>query len=152
VPAGLFDVAKGAVPVLVFGPRAGEGPWAPLVCGVAAVIGHVYSIFVRFRGGKGVATGAGVVLGLAPWATLVAAVVWTVVVRATGYVSLASILAALTLPPAACLLHPERPELLGPLLLLAAFIVALHRPNIERLRAGTEHRFGRRARRPEPGP
>jgi glycerol-3-phosphate acyltransferase PlsY len=151
LPVGLFDLAKGAVPVWAFGPRAGEGLWPPLLCGLAAVVGHAYSVFVRFRGGKGVATGAGVVLALAPWAALVAAVVWLVTVRASGYVSLGSILAAATLPPAAYLLHPERRDAAWPLALLAGFIIVLHRGNIKRLLAGTESRFGRPGRRAEPG-
>lgn len=99
IPVGLFDLAKGAIPVWVFGPRAGDGPWWPLALGVAAVVGHVFSVFVGFKGGKGVATTAGVVLGVAPWATLVALGLWAVVVRLTGYVSLGSIVAAAALPP-----------------------------------------------------
>lgn len=145
VPVGLVDIAKGAVPVLVFGPRAGGGPWFPLMLGLAAIVGHVFSPFVGFKGGKGVATAAGVVLGIAPLATAVSLVTWVVVVRLTGYVSLGSILAALVLPPATWLLDPgARPFVLlfsG----LALFIVVMHRKNIARLRAGTENRFGARA-------
>ena len=143
VPVALFDALKGAVPVAVFGPRAGDGPFLPLLLGLTAVAGHVFSVFVRFRGGKGVATGAGVVLALAPWAVLAAFAVWLFVVKASGYVSLGSVLAALVLPPAVWLLHPERRELVAPLLALALVIVVLHRANIRRLLAGTEHRFGR---------
>ena len=146
IPVGLFDVAKGAVPVFLFGPRAGGDPWIPLCCGVAAVVGHVFSPFVRFKGGKGVATAAGVVLGLAPLAFLVALAVWAVVVRLTGYVSLGSILAAVALPPAAWLLHPDGGvEQLVVFSVLALFIVIAHRANIRRLMAGTENRFGQRA-------
>jgi glycerol-3-phosphate acyltransferase PlsY len=143
IPAGLFDLAKGAIPVVVFGPLAGGGLWIPFGLGVLAVVGHVYSVFVGFRGGKGVATGAGVVLGLAPWAFLVALAVWASVVRLTGYVSLGSILAAVALPPAAFLLHPERRAALWLLTVLAVLIIALHHGNIRRLIQGTENRFGR---------
>lgn len=143
VPVGLFDVLKGLVPVAVFGPRAGGGEWTPLLLGITAVAGHVFSMFVGFRGGKGVATGAGVVLGLAPWAVLVAFGIWLLVVRATGYVSLASMIAAASLPPAAWLLHPDRRDLVAPLLALALVIIVLHRTNLRRLLDGTEHRFGR---------
>jgi acyl phosphate:glycerol-3-phosphate acyltransferase len=145
VPVGAFDLAKGAVPVLVFGPLAGGGQWIPLGLGVAAVVGHVYSVFVRFRGGKGVATTAGVVLGLAPWGFLVALVVWATTLKLSGYVSLGSILAAVVLPPAAWLLDAVRPGRLGCLVALAGFVVIAHRGNIRRLVAGTENRFGRRA-------
>lgn len=145
IPVGLFDVAKGTIPVLVFGPRAGGGVWIPLACGVTAVLGHVYSVFVRFRGGKGVATGAGVVLGLAPWACVLAAVFWIVVVWLTGYVSLGSIVAAASLPPAVYLLHPAQRDTIWAFVVLAGFIIGLHHGNIGRLLKGTENRFGRRA-------
>jgi glycerol-3-phosphate acyltransferase PlsY len=145
-PAALIDVAKGTVPVLVFGPRAGGGNLVALLLGVTAVLGHVFSVFVRFKGGKGVATGAGVVLGLAPWAMLVALGVWAVVVKLTGYVSLGSILAAASLPLGVWLLHPGQRDLVWLFGLLALLIVFLHRANLKRLLAGTEHRFG------QPGP
>jgi glycerol-3-phosphate acyltransferase PlsY len=143
LPAGIFDVLKGTVPVALFGPRAGDGLWLPLLLGLTAVAGHVFSVFVGFRGGKGVATGAGVVLGLAPWAFLAVFAIWLLVVKATGYVSLGSVVGALLLPPAVWLLHPERRDLVAPLLALALVIVILHRANLRRLLAGTEHRFGR---------
>jgi len=146
IPVGLFDLAKGAIPVMVFGPRAGGGQVVPLLLGAAAVVGHVFSVFVKFKGGKGVATGAGVVLGTAPWAFLVALVVWAVVTRLSGYVSLGSILAAASLPPAVWLLHPERRGMVWLFALLALAIIALHGANIRRLAEGTENRFGRGAR------
>ena len=146
IPVGLFDLAKGAIPVMVFGPRAGGGQLLPLLLGAAAVVGHVFSVFVKFKGGKGVATGAGVVLGTAPWAFLVALVVWAVVTRLSGYVSLGSILAAASLPPAVWLLHPERRGMVWLFALLALAIIALHGANIRRLAEGTENRFGRGAR------
>lgn len=150
VPVGLFDVAKGAVPVLVFGARAPEIPHFPIWCGLLAVVGHVYSVFVRFKGGKGVATAAGMVIGLAPLAFPVVLVIWAIVVWLTGYVSLGSIIAAVLFPVADWILHPARhsPMTLGIDLALAGFIVWKHRANIQRLVAGTENRFGRR--RPTP--
>ena len=145
VPVGLFDLLKGAVPVLWFAPLAGGGDRTALLLGMAAVVGHVFSVFAGFRGGKGVATGAGVVLGLAPWAFVVALVTWIIVVKASGYVSLGSMGAALVLPPAVWLLHPERRPLIWLFAGLAGAIVIFHRANIRRLLAGTENRFGRRA-------
>jgi glycerol-3-phosphate acyltransferase PlsY len=144
IPVAAFDVAKGAIPVLVFGPRAGGGSWIAILLGLTAVVGHVFSAFVRFKGGKGVATAAGVVLGIAPLATLVSAVVWTVVVAVTGYVSLGSILAAIALPVAALALHPSIGDMLWLLIGLAGFVIVMHRANIKRLLGGTENRFGRR--------
>jgi glycerol-3-phosphate acyltransferase PlsY len=152
VPVGVFDLLKGTIPVAVFGPRAGDGPVLPLLLGLTAVAGHVFSVFVGFRGGKGVATGAGVVLGLAPWAFLAVLAVWLLVVTATGYVSLGSVVGALVLPAAVWLLYPERRDLVAPLLALALVIVVLHRANLRRLLAGTEHRFGRRGPAREDAP
>jgi glycerol-3-phosphate acyltransferase PlsY len=145
IPAALIDVAKGTVPVLVFGPRAGGGDLMALALGVTAVLGHVFSLFVNFKGGKGVATGGGVLLGLAPWAALVAIAVWAVIVKFTGYVSLGSIVAAAVLVPALWLIYPGKHDLVLPFALLAAMIILLHRANIQRLLKGTEHRFGRTA-------
>ena len=149
IPVALFDIAKGAVPVLVFAPRASDSQLFALACGIAAIVGHVFSVFVRFRGGKGVATAAGVMLGLTPLALGVAALVWLVLVALTGYVSLASIVAAAVLPVAVYLLErPDRPEILWLDALVAAAIIWLHRANIRRLLNGTENRFGRRAAPP----
>jgi glycerol-3-phosphate acyltransferase PlsY len=146
VPVALVDIAKGAIPVLMFAPRAGAGAWTPLALGIAAVVGHVYSVFVRFRGGKGVATAAGVVLALEPAAFGLAALAWGVVVALTGYVSLASLTAAVAFPVLVWLIHPARGITIGAASALAAFILFTHRSNIRRLLAGTESRFGRRAR------
>ncbi len=145
VPVGLFDLLKGAIPVAIFGPRAHGGELVPLLLGIAALLGHVFSVFVGFRGGKGVATGAGIVLGLAPLAFLAALGIWALVVAVSGYVSLGSIIAAVLLTPLVYWLAPERRPLLWLFAGVAALIVLTHRANIRRLLAGTEHRFGRRA-------
>jgi glycerol-3-phosphate acyltransferase PlsY len=143
IPVGLIDILKGALPVWLFGPREPAIVLFPLLCGLAAVLGHVFSIFVGFKGGKGVATAAGVVLALAPWGLLAVTVVWALLVRMTGYVSLASVAAAALFPLAAWLLHESRGLELSAFIALAAFIVWKHRANIRRLAAGTENRFGR---------
>jgi acyl phosphate:glycerol-3-phosphate acyltransferase len=146
LPVALFDIAKGAIPVLLFAPQASRSELFAVACGVAAILGHVFSVFVGFKGGKGVATAAGVMLGLTPLALGVAALVWAVVVRVTGYVSLGSIAAAAVLPVAVYLLEqPNTPELLWIDVLVAAGVIVLHRKNIQRLLKGTENRFGRRA-------
>jgi glycerol-3-phosphate acyltransferase PlsY len=147
VPVALFDIAKGTIPVILFAPAVNDSNLFALACGVAAILGHVFSVFVGFKGGKGVATAAGVMLGLTPLALGVAAGVWAVLVLATGYVSLGSIAAAAVLPFAVYLL--ERPitwELLWIDAAVAAGVIFLHRRNIQRLLSGTESRFGRRAR------
>jgi glycerol-3-phosphate acyltransferase PlsY len=142
VPAGLFDIAKGALPTLLLPPRVGTAAWLPLAVGAAAIVGHVYSIFVRFRGGKGVATAAGVVLALAPIPLLISFATWVVVLKATGYVSLGSILGAAAFPIGTAALGNANPWVLPMGCALAAFIVYTHRSNIRRLLAGTENRFG----------
>ncbi len=145
IPVGVFDVVKGAIPVWLFGPQVPEVPLFPLLCGLMAVVGHVFSVFVGFKGGKGVATASGVVLGLAPWAFLVVLLVWAILVRLTGYVSLGSVVSAAIFPLAAYVLHDSRGAVLGIEIGLALFIIWKHRTNLQRLVAGTENRFGRRA-------
>lgn len=142
VPVALFDIAKGAVPVLL-AQGAAQGPeWWPLATGLMAVVGHVWSPFVAFRGGKGVATAAGVFAALAPWALLVALVVFGSVLWLSGYVSLGSMSAAVAFFAALPLAHPAAPS---STFVAGAFVVAFifftHRANIARLLKGTESRF-----------
>jgi glycerol-3-phosphate acyltransferase PlsY len=146
IPVGLFDAAKGLVPVLVFAPRVSASELFALICGLTAVVGHAFSVFVGFKGGKGVATAAGVMLGLTPVALGVAAVVWVVLVYLTGYVSVGSIAAAAVFPLAVYVLDPPaHPAMLWLDVAVAAAIVWFHRGNIRRLLNGTENRFGRHA-------
>lgn len=152
LPVALFDIAKGAVPVVLFAPLASDSRLFALACGVMAIAGHVYSLFVRFKGGKGVATAAGVMLGLTPLAVLVLIAVWAVVVFATGYVSLGSVVAAALLPGLVWLLHPGSRHLVPLDAAVAAGIIWLHRANIRRLLAGTENRFGKRGATVPPTP
>jgi glycerol-3-phosphate acyltransferase PlsY len=149
---GLFDVAKGAVPVLLFGPRVPGVPYFPIWCGIAAVLGHVFSVFVGFKGGKGVATAAGMVIALAPLAFPVILVAWALIVWLTGYVSLGSIIAAALFPLADYVLHPARRSWVTLVfdVGIAVFIIWKHRANIQRLLQGTENRFGRK--RPSTAP
>lgn len=144
IPVGIFDTLKGAIPVAVFAPMAQLGELGAAGLGMVAVLGHVFSVFVGFKGGKGVATGGGVILGLAPWAFLVALGIWIVVVRLTGFVSLGSVVSALSLPAAILILHPERShDLVAVIAVLVLVVLWMHRANIRRLMTGTENRFGR---------
>jgi glycerol-3-phosphate acyltransferase PlsY len=144
IPVGIVDMLKGTIPVVLLAPWAGLGLVGAVGLGLIAVAGHVFSVFVGFKGGKGVATGGGVILGLAPWAFLVSLGLWIVVVKLSGYVSLGSIIAALSLPLSAWLLHPDRRDIVLPISALALLVVWFHRGNIRRLMQGTENRFGRR--------
>ena len=145
LPVMLVDVAKGWLPAWLFPALDGaRWEWA-LAYGAAAILGHVFSVWVRFRGGKGVATSAGVFLALAPWAVLAGFAVWLAVVLTTRIVSLGSILAALTVPVAVLLTpHQGGDALLAFTVALALFVLWAHRANVVRLLRGQEHRFGRR--------
>lgn len=143
IPVAVVDILKGALPVWLLAPRVSDSLVTALLIGAAAITGHVFSVFVRFKGGKGVATAAGVMLALVPLAIGVSFVVWVVTVALTRYVSLGSILGALVLAPAAWLLHPDRRELVPLCAVIGLAIVFLHRANIARLRQGTENRVGR---------
>jgi glycerol-3-phosphate acyltransferase PlsY len=109
--------------------------------GIAAVLGHVYSPYMRFKGGKGVATALGVFLALAPVAVLIALPVWGGSLWLTGYVSLSSIVAAASFPVWVKLTAPGAVSAFWASIALAVLIVYSHRANVQRLLAGTENRF-----------
>lgn len=138
----LGDAAKGYVAALV-GARAGAGPGWAGAAAVLAVAGNCWPVFLGFRGGKGVATGLGAFLHVAPWALVPAAVVWVSLVASFRYVSLASIGAVLGLPVAILALGSPWPLALAAVA-VAGIVVARHHENIRRLLAGTERRFGER--------
>lgn len=163
----ILDALKGAAAVaiakLIFGlPIVGEaghaGPpvqswttteayWWIAAAAIAVILGHIFPVWLRFRGGKGVATGVGVFLMLTPIAVTMAALVFVVVVTLTSYVSLGSILAAVAIPLFVLLQHAfVRPvESLAPIMsaavMGAALIVFAHRENIRRLMRGNESKF-----------
>lgn len=139
-----FDLLKGWAPTYFF-PRWDGSPetaWA-LLYGAAAILGHVYPVYMRFRGGKGVATGAGVLLALAPRAVLVGILVWATVVFLTRIVSLASLAAAVVVPPVIVFTRGFG-LIFWASVGLSIFVIYAHRSNIRRLLRGEEHRFGRR--------
>ena len=139
----LVDVAKGAGSVILAGRLAG-GAIEPVAAGLAAIVGHIFPVWLKFRGGKGVATACGVFWMLAPLATVLAAGVFVTTVAMTRYVSLGSLAATAALPTLAWLTHAPRPVTTGSVL-AASLIIGKHRGNLLRLRAGTEHRLGERA-------
>jgi glycerol-3-phosphate acyltransferase PlsY len=139
IPAVLLDTAKGFVPAFVATALVGHG--GGVLAGAAAMLGHWRPMFLRWqRGGKVVATTGGAFLGVAPLIGAVGAGVWIAVFLLFRYASLASIVAALALPVAAVLLDEPWPVIAFAAGAAAAVLV-LHRPNIARLRAGTENRF-----------
>ena len=142
-----LDFAKGAVPVLVAAWLFPDRDGPRVLAGLTAFVGHLFPVYLGFRGGKGVATGAGVMLVLVPLLTLVCAVLWAIVLFTTRYMSLASLSAAvlfvvlrltLTLEP-----FGERNLILTLFCLGSALAVLVrHLGNIQRLIAGTENRLG----------
>ena len=138
----LGDVAKGAAAVVIAGAIAGRGGAA--AGALAAVVGNCWSIFLRFRGGKGGATGLGAFLVLVPWAALPAALVFVVVTATFRYVSLATVIASACVPLGALVLGYPGASVLA-CIGAAAVVIGRHHENITRLTAGTERRLGRSA-------
>ena len=132
------DALKGFLPVLIVNNI--YGPYWGVAAGFAALIGHNWSIFLGFRGGRGVATGAGILIALMPGVVVIAFVVWIIVVLISGYVSLGSIIAALAVPIIALFLHI--PWVYFIFAIPAPILVVIrHLPNIRRLKMGTENRI-----------
>jgi glycerol-3-phosphate acyltransferase PlsY len=136
----IADVAKGFVPVFI-ALHLNFSPLATASVGIAAFLGHLYPVFLRFKGGKGVATALGVFLALAPWATLVLILVFALVLLAARAVSLSSMIAAAA-APLVLWLSSQPPTYVWMSFLIAAMIVLRHRENIERLLSGTEPKLG----------
>ena len=133
------DFAKGLLVVLLAS-RLTASPAVAGLAGLAALGGHSYPCFAGFRGGKGVATGLGVFLGLLPLPTLLASAAWVACLALWRHVSLSSMVAALTLPVWAGMRH-DPPVLIGLSAVAAALVVWRHRSNLERLLAGREPKF-----------
>ena len=139
----LGDIAKGFVAVTVAS-LADPSPMVAAAGAVLAIVGNCWPVFLRFRGGKGVATGLGAFLALAPWATAPAALVWVIVLATFRYVSLGSIMACLCLPLGVAALGYPRP-FVAAAVAAAVIIISRHRQNLGRLFNGREPRLGERA-------
>ncbi|MEO7086914.1 MAG: glycerol-3-phosphate 1-O-acyltransferase PlsY [Gemmatimonadaceae bacterium] len=152
-----FDMAKGALPVMYLPRLVLAQPSSQLsglladpvilgiFCGVAAIVGHVRPIYLKFgKGGKGVATAAGVFVALAPLPTLLTLVIFAVVLFSSGFVSLGSLTSAAMLPLLLAITVGVHSPLFALSVVVAAFVFWTHRANITRLRNGEEHRFGKK--------
>jgi acyl phosphate:glycerol-3-phosphate acyltransferase len=140
VLVALLDIGKGAASVVIAA-RITHDPAASAAAGFAAVLGHVYPVWIRFHGGKGAATACGAFAVLTPLAIGPALTVFLVTVWLTGYVSLASLAATFVLPPLAWAMGSPAPSVRAAVA-AAILIVFRHRSNLSRLRTGTERRFG----------
>jgi glycerol-3-phosphate acyltransferase PlsY len=137
----LLDAAKGYVAVWLAARLSGGAPWVIAAAAVAALLGHTFPVYLRFRGGKGVATALGVFAALAPRSILLALVVFAITLAVFRYVSLGSIVASAAFPVLALLMDsPQRPVVLGAFA-CSALIIVKHSSNIRRLLAGTENRL-----------
>lgn len=152
LPVAIFDVLKGWFPVWFFSQHDYTAVWSwTLGYAGAAILGHVFSFWVGFRGGKGIATSAGAFLGLAPWGVLASLGVWLGVVLTTRIVSLGSLAAAVALPLSLLVVpHEGGTDLFLFTLALSAFVFWAHRSNLARLLKGEEHRFGSRGSQEHP--
>jgi glycerol-3-phosphate acyltransferase PlsY len=137
----IVDVLKGVAAVAVCAALGMEG-WLLSMGALFAVLGHCASVFIGFKGGKGVATALGAGLMLSPPAALIALGVWLLTVLPTRLVSLASLLAAVALPTAFYFLSPDSPEAVVPVVAISLVVMGRHHENIERLLRREEHRFG----------
>jgi glycerol-3-phosphate acyltransferase PlsY len=143
VSAMALDVGKGVASVLV-AQRLDPGATGPAVAGIAAVLGHIYPVWLGFRGGKGVATTCGVFAVLAPQATAIASLVFLAVVWWTRYISLGSVGGSVLLAPLAYLTGAPEVTVIAAII-VAAIVVHRHRSNLGRVMAGIERRIGQRA-------
>ena len=139
----ILDILKGLAAVTLI---AHFFSATPIICGLAAILGHNFPVYLKFRGGKGVATSVGVVLGLAPSVVGAAFFIWIGVLLLTRYVSLASITAGLSLPILS-ILFGKPCELHWFFLVMGALVVIQHRANIKRLLKGEEKKFFRKIKK-----
>ena len=145
----MADFCKGYFPTLLAGRVHDVSPWLPVLVGLAAVLGHNFSPFLKFKGGKGVATSLGVVYGLSPVAAALGFALWGLCLLITRYISVSSMIAAVATSLLLIGLNRDLPHVLFAIL-VASFVIVKHRSNMTRLKAGTEPkvgglRFGRKA-------
>lgn len=136
----ILDVLKGFLPAFFFPILGKIDPTFGIIFGTASILGHNFPVFLKFKGGKGVATSAGVLLGVAPLAVVIGLITWTLVFKFSGYVSLGSIIAALAVVITGWTAG-YGPVIATALTLLGGLTIYRHRANIQRLAAGTENKF-----------
>ena len=143
----VLDALKGYVPVLlvlIFGPRFGLGEGTAAFAGLAAFLGHLWPVFFKFHGGKGVATAAGALMGLNPWLGAATLLTWLIIAAFFRYSSLASLVSAVFAPFYQALIWGVEPALLA-IAVMSLLLVWRHEGNIRKLLAGTESKLGQKA-------
>ena len=138
----LFDFCKGYFPTYFAGRMHEVSPWLPVGVGLAAILGHNFSPFLKFKGGKGVATSLGVVYGLSPLAAVVGFAVWGLCLLLTRYISVSSMVGAVVTSAILIFFNHDLPHVLFALL-VTLFVIVKHRSNMARLKAGTEPKVGK---------
>jgi glycerol-3-phosphate acyltransferase PlsY len=146
VPVLLADIGKGFLAVRLVPLYGLEGHWLTLLAALIAILGHNYSVFVGFSGGKGVGTASGVFLAMAPLGVAICLLIWVIVLLVSRIVSVASMIAAVLLPPAIYLTGrylgtPVHRSVLYLSIVVAVLVLYRHRSNMRRLREGTERRI-----------
>jgi glycerol-3-phosphate acyltransferase PlsY len=144
----VLDVLKGFLPAKLFPIIGNVSPEFAIFFGAAAILGHNFPVFLKFKGGKGVATSAGVLIGVAPLAVAIGILTWVIVFYTSGYVSLGSIIAALIVIITGWAAS-YGPVIATALTLLGALTIWRHRSNIQRLRNGTENKFQKKTKSPK---
>jgi glycerol-3-phosphate acyltransferase PlsY len=139
----VLDALKGFIPAFVFPRLAGLDPEWGVLFGIVAILGHSFPVYLKFKGGKGVATSAGMLLGVAPMAVLVGFISWVLCLMLSRIVSLSSIVAAIAVAIAVWI--QDKGLIINiALTVLSILVIWLHRANIRRLLNGTENRFGKK--------
>ena len=149
-----FDALKGYVPVLlvlIYGPRFGLGEGTAAFAGLAAFLGHLWPVFFKFQGGKGVATAAGMLLGLNPWLGAATLLTWVIIAVFFRYSSLAALVSAVFAPFYQALIWGVEPALLA-IAIMSLLLVWRHEGNLRKLLAGTESRLGQKSATAAAGP
>ncbi len=146
----LLDAVKGIVAVLIarfLAERLGYGDGVVALAGLAAFLGHLYPVFFRFHGGKGVATAAGVLLALDPWVGLASLGTWLAIAIVTRYSSLAALATALLVPVYVYFFHGDS-QIVVAVAVMSVLLIWRHRANITKLLNGTESKLGSKAKKP----
>ncbi len=141
-----LDFLKGLIPILVIRKVMPDAEYATIIAAFAAFAGHVWTIYLKFKGGKGIATSAGIITAISCPSFIIPMILWTIIFYASRYVSLASVLAAIFVPIVACFFDLKNSEMIL-LVVIAVLAVLKHTSNIKRLLNGTENKFEKKKKK-----